>query len=279
MKKTFLTRRNALLTSESFSLGGYILAGVVLILGVRLIAPNVVLSIFSPVLRSAAELAQESHVFFSSLKNQRTLLMENTQLRNDMALLTLENQSLRLQKSGVSIAAARDVQNSIQATVLVRPPVSPYDTLLLAKGSRDGISVGMGVVAPVPDQSSGVPVGVVTAVTDDFSRVTLFTSPHVETAASVGHSVLPITLEGAGAGVFMASVSRAAGVVVGDLISVPGGLLAIGRVTQIDSDPSSPAVILRITPSINIFSLSSVSVRESGSAFVQSLRTASSTLP
>ena len=62
-----------------------------------------------------------------------------------------------------------------------------------------------------------------------------------------------------------ASVPRSAGISVGDTVYAPGpGSLPIATVARVDSVPSSPAVTLRILPSLNLFSVTRVTLRDTG---------------
>lgn len=269
MKKTFLTKRNALLSSTDVSWGAYALIATVLVLLLRLLAPNFFWYVFAPVFRSADSLATESHRFFSSFGDTAKLALQNERLLNENTALANENQALlekatslsELLDSSVSSPVSRENGASgILAGVVTRPPESPYDTLVLAGGTRVGIVLGMKAFG-----AGGVPIGRVSSVLTDFSRVTLFSSPGVKTAGWVGHARVPLTITGSGAGVMNASLARSTGVIVGDSVFAPGpGMLPIGRVTRIDSDPSSPSITLRIMPALNLFSIAWVLLRDTG---------------
>ena len=258
MKKTFLTRRNALFSSARLSWGALAccLAGVLLVL--RLIAPNLFLHLFAPAFRVSDALAEKSTTLFAGFHTAGTLAHENERLVAENRVVTLQNEML-IEKL-TTIAQLPRGPHDIVAGVVARPPESPYDTLVLAAGSTSGVIPGMEVLGV-----GEVPLGIVSSVLSDFSRVTLFSAPGVSTSGSVGRGKLPIILIGRGGGALNASVSHATELTVGDVVSVPGpGLLPIGVITRIDSDPSSPAMTLRIVPALNPFSLDWVIVRESG---------------
>lgn len=256
-----------------------------LLLLVRLITPNFFITVFSPVFESADALAAESHLFFSSFGDRATLAFQNEQFQNENATLSLQNQALlqktsRLEALLDASTATRPSTTQLLAEVLARPPESPYDTFLLNIGSRAGVVLGMGAFVSTTDESDSgiVPIGIVSTVATDFSRVTLYSSPGVRTAAWVGSAHTPLTLVGLGAGAVSASVARAAGVSVGDAVfSVGPGTSPLGRVVRIDSDPSSPAVVLRILPAVNPFSISEVLLRDVGASFRGTFILASST--
>lgn len=276
MKRTFLAKRNALLSSTSLSwgVGAFIFA--LLTLFLRLLAPNLFLQAFTPVFHISKNIAGESHLFFSSFGDAAALTVRNEQLSRENAALASENQALVEKEASVNalLSAVPSRTAGILAGVVARPPESPYDTLVLDAGEDAGVAVGQEAFG-----EGGVPLGVVSVATAGFSRVTLFSSPSAVTHGWVGKANVPVTLAGAGGGSFSATLSRSAGVAVGDTVFVPGpGQLPIGTVVRIDSDPSSPGVALRIIPKINPFSVSWVLLRDTGSALRDSFSIATSTL-
>lgn len=276
MKKTFLARRNALFSSTDTSWGAYALMGAVLLFIVRLLAPNFFLQIVTPIFRSANNLTTESHLFFSSFGDSAALTLQNEKLRDENTTLTVENETLSQkladQEALLDVSAGKNTQG-VLAGVVARPPESPYDTLVLAQGSSAGITVGQGVFS-----EGSVPIGIISAVTTDFSRATLFSSPNILLHGWVGHTNVPLTIVGLGGGTMGASAARSAGIVMGDSVWSPGpGTLPVGKVIRIDSDPSSPAVTLQIQPAVNLFSVTWVLVRDTGAALRGALSQATST--
>ncbi len=258
MKKTFLAKRNALLSSASASWGALALALAIVVLGARLLLPNVFWYTFSPLFHISNTLASDSHVFIASFGDASRLTLQNETLANENAALALENQTL-LQKMN-SISGLGAETRGIVAGVVARPPLSPYDTLMLSVGSGAGITSGMEAFG-----EGGVPLGVVSSIQNNFSRITLFSSPSMSTQGWVGKENVPLIIRGAGAGAMQASVPRSASIAEGDIVFLPGpGMLPIGSVVRIDSDPSSPSVTLRIQSAINLFSLGWVELRDTG---------------
>jgi len=258
MKRTYLAKRNALLSSTNFSWGAFALIFVVFFLLLRLFAPNFFWNIFTPVFQTSDALANQSHTFFSSFGDTAELVLQNEKLMNENSALANENQALLQKMNSLSGLSLDD--RGITAGVVARPPTSPYDTLVLASGSDAGVTVGMEAFG-----EGGVPLGIISSVSADFSRVTLFSAPGIVTSGWVGKANLPVTIKGAGAGAMQASVSRSAGITVGDVVFAPGpGMLPIGGVVRVDSDPTSPSVVLRIMPALNLFSTTWVTVRDTG---------------
>ncbi len=275
MKKTFLTKRNALLSGESVSWGIVALAFAIVMLLMRLLTPNLFWYITAPAFSTAGVLTDKSHIFLSIFGDRSALTIENEQLRNENAALVSENQAL-VKRVGDTITSL-----GIVASIASRPPESPYDTLIISAGREDGVVVGMEAFGIVNAQKNigGIPIGVVSNVMDRYSRVTLFSSPRSTLNGWVGKESVPLIIRGEGAGAFSASVARSAEINVSDIVYAPGpGMLPIGSVARIDGDLSAPSVTLRIQSSVNIFSLSLVDLRDSGRIpFIQV--SATTTLP
>lgn len=279
MKRTFLAKRNSILSSADTSWGVIALVCALIALIVRIFAPDFFWYAFTPVFRSADALATQSHLFLSSFGDTAALALRNEQLTNENAALANENQILSQKMTSIGALAYTSGEKGIIAGVVARPPESPYDILVLAAGKNAGVTLGMEVFGLPTGKAGngGVPLGVISSVLADFSRATLFSAPSMSTAGWVGHANLPLTISGAGAGAMNAMVARSAGIMVGDTVFAPGpGMLPIGVVIRIDSDPSSPSVTLRIQPALNLFSISWVLLRDTGAALLIS---ATSTSP
>lgn len=263
MKKTYLARRNALLSSTNFSWGAFALIFAVFILLLRLLAPNLLWTVLTPVFRASDALSEESRAFFSVFGDKARLASQNEKLAGENAELALQNQSLIKKLESLSGLSVSD--GGVTAGVVARPPNSPYDTLVLSAGSDDGVALGMIAFAlPAGRQGAGgAPIGVITSVSSNFSRATLYSAPGMIVNGWIGKNNLPITIKGAGAGAMNASAARSAGISAGDIVYAPGpGMLAIGSVVRVDSDPTSPSVTLRIMPALNIFSVAWVVIRD-----------------
>lgn len=272
MKRTFLARRNALLSSASLSWGGGALLFAVVAVLMRLLAPDLFWQATSPAFGFADAVASKSRFFFAGFGDAATLAARNEVLEKENAALRYENQAL-LEKNRSTHALGSPT--GIWAGVVARPPESPYDAIVLSAGKEAGVALGQEAFG-----EGGVPLGAVTAVTDNFSRVTLFSAPGVITHGWVGSANTPLSLAGAGAGTVRATLSRSAKVTVGDTVFLPGpGMLPAGTVVRIDSDSASPALTLHIQMKANPFSLTWVELRDVGRAFRAAFSLGTSTAP
>lgn len=258
MKKTFLARRNALFSSAKISFGVFALIFAVSMLLLRILAPNFFWHIFTPIFSAANTTTEASHSFFNGFRNTAKLALQNEMLIRENFALKNHNQAM-LEKVR-SVSGLVSGVDEIIAGVIVRPPESPYDTLVISAGAEDGVAEGMKAFG-----YGGVPIGAVSSVLNNFSRITLFSAPGMSTNGWVGNESIPIIIKGAGAGAMNVSIPRSADIRVGDIVFVSGpGKLPIGSIVRIDSDMSSPSIILRIMPSLNLFSISWVVVRDTG---------------
>lgn len=263
MKRTFLAKRNALLSSANASWGVGALAFAVVVLLFRLIAPNLFLQTFTPLFRGAETISLTSHSLFAGFRDASALFSLNEKLLEENTALMNEKTILEQQLKNKETLSGK----GILAGVFARPPESPYDTLVLGSGVTDGVTLGMEAFG-----AGGVPLGIVSSVTSNFSRITLFSSPGVVTRGWIGKTHIPIAIFGAGGGVMQATVSRSVEVKEGDTVFVPGpGMLPIGEVVRIDSDPSSPEITIRLKPTLNLFSVTWVELRESVPTFTSEI--------
>ena len=260
MKKAYLARRNALVSSARFSWGAFALLCAVLLLLTRLLAPDFFWRMFAPAFRASSALSARSHALRSAFRDTAHLALQNEKLQSENAALALQNQAL-IKKTESVLGLAREA-GGVVAGVVARPPESPYDTLVLSAGEEDGVGVGMKAFG-----EDGVPLGVVSAVSNNFSRITLFSAPGMMVNGWVGRANFPLTITGAGAGAMNASVPRSAGIAAGDTVSAPGpGMFPIGTVVRVDGNPASPSIILRIMPVRNPFSIAWVVIRDTGAS-------------
>ncbi|MFZ1075254.1 MAG: rod shape-determining protein MreC [Minisyncoccia bacterium] len=265
------------MSSANFSRGFFALAFVLLVLLFRITLPNVFWQTFAPAFRASTALSSGADTFFSAFGNTATLAGQNAQLKTENAALANENLTLLRQAKDIQGLSSSTPAGGggIVAGIVARPPTSPYDTLVLSVGTNGGVRVGDEAFG-----NGGVPIGVVSSVLPNFSRMTLFSDPNIAVDGWVGTSSVPITIIGAGAGAMRATLPRSASANVGNTVFVSGpGMLPVGTVSAIDSDPSAPSVTLRIQPAVNFFSVSWVLLRSTGSAFAGTLSWATSTLP
>ena len=187
------------------------------------------------VARLRAELASTT----AALADRETLAKENAPLRAELG------------RSG----GAREVV----AAVLMHPPGTPYDTLVLDAGSSQGIRAGQEV------RVGALSVGVIDEVYGDRSRATLYSAPGQSYQATLTtHSAsLPVALEGQGGGSMEARVPSATDVHVGDTVEFPGlsGAIA-GAVSAVEGRSTDTFKTVYVRLPVNIFQVQYVYIRQ-----------------
>lgn len=260
MKRRFSRRHNSLVGAYPWAgpatLG--LAAVVLLFLILRAFLPGALVALGTPFWLTGNALTAGAGDSLSFFTSKESLLKERDALREEAAALYAKNAALEAQAADLArlLGDRADAPPGVLAAVLARPPVAPYDTLILDQGSDAGVSVGDRVAGP-----GGIPLGTIESVTKASSRALLYSAPGRETESWVGESRLPLSLSGEGSGAMTAVVAREAGVSVGDLVYVPGpGAVPIGTVVEVGSDPSSPRSRVDIRPVTNPFSVTWVTV-------------------
>ena len=272
MRNRFLTKRNALVTPSRVTIGAAALVCALLALLMRLVFPGTFFAAMEPLLNLGTSFADVVHVTLSGFESSthlnsklESLVRENESLVNENRLLQARVDDLR-KLIGEDGESGRSLPESgILAGVVMRPPVSGYDTLLIAAGESIGVTKGMEVLT-----AGGVPIGVVSDAWQKFSRVVLLSATNVTTQAWVGETRAPLELRGAGAGAFSASAPRASDIKEGDMVFAPGpGALPVGVVARLSDDPSSPTVTVYVKPTVNPFTVTWVTVHDVGSGLTK----------
>lgn len=209
-----------------------LLVGAVIIIGGAWIAGP---KMYTSVNRLLPEAVQSS---VSS--NDSELMRRIGELQTTVSQLRSRNRQLRVAGSE-PLATTTLPTEHITASVLARPPRTPYDVLLVNTGRVDGISVGAAVWWP-----PGVYLGEIAEVRAGTSLVQLVTSPGVRHRARLDNR-LTMTVTGRGGGSMEASVPATTTatntMVISDRFGAP-----IGRVVDSQSAPTFARRTLFIQP-------------------------------
>ena len=253
-------RRNTLLAPGS---GKWILATLVLVVILfilRTFFPGTVALLATPFWNAGTAATNTSGSVAAFFGDKAVLTEERDALAREVAALTEQNAVLTARTVDLErlLGGRTEASPGILAGVLVRPPVSPYDTLVIDQGAEQGVEVGKRVMG-----AGGMPLGVVESVAARTARVLLYSAPGRITEGWVGVSRTPVSLEGASAGAFRTSVPRERVVAVGEEVYLPGpGAVPIGTVVRVDTDPSSPRAVIHVRPRTSPFSLTWVTIEE-----------------
>ncbi len=220
------------------------------------ILPNILYQIATPIVRGWQGTIDWGSGLFANFYSKQKLTNENAELSRLLGeaqekLLSLD----RLQSDFESLKAAYDRNDKTQevlATVLLAPPMSPYDTIVIDIGVRNDIRTGA-LVRSV----GGSVVGRVSEVFRDFSLVSLFSSPGTETSVRIGKDVAQGQAVGIGNGEFQIILPRELSVAVGDAVIFQSlSNYPIGVVQTVEYQEADFLQIVSFQSAINIRQLS-----------------------
>ncbi|MGB3922263.1 MAG: rod shape-determining protein MreC [Minisyncoccia bacterium] len=195
-----------------------------------------------------------------NLKNISSFFSSRLQLEKENTLLRERISSLELERAASVGTETRQIllellgrkgEKEIVATVLTRPPQSPYDVVVIDAGLDESLAVGSKVFLP-----EGVFLGTVSEVFYSQARVTLFSASKIETPAVLERGGLPVTLVGVGAGNFTITLPQDTLVEAGDRIlsaDISSRLLAVVGGTE--SEPTSSFKEALAKSPVNIFNM------------------------
>jgi len=193
----------------------------------------------------------------SSNTSSSTILATGTQLLSTTTLTSDQTQTA----NHFSLSDLVNPNNRVLAAVLVKPPLAPYDELVIDAGSDQGIIVGAKVYAP-----GNILIGTTTDVLGETSRVTLLSSPGQNYPVTIGANHISANAVGRGGGQYEAQIPQATAISVGDLVSdasLSDG--TFGKVISILNNPADPFETVLFSVPINIYQLRFVLVDSSNS--------------
>lgn len=179
---------------------------------------------------------------------ERRLLSEQQSIAQ-AELLKNENQRL------MELWDQRVYENTVLARILVRPTVSPYDTVVIDAGSGSGITVDDIVIV------DNIPIGKVTRALTSTSMVELFSTSGVESDVLVGFDGVPARAVGQGGGTFRLDLPRDIEISEGDIVVLarfPSSVLASVEAVLVEA--SDPFQTILFKNPINISDLDWVEV-------------------
>ena len=220
---------------------------------------RIIASIAQPLLSHISSGFQSTEFIASLFGDKASIAHERDLLREKNAALESEKQSLIIAKT-----YSDDVQNVLDTTkdkrivaaVVSRPNFTPYDTLLIDRGARDGVPEGALVYA-----NSSRAIGYIKKVYDSLSHVALFTTAGVELLVYLPESHALAHAVGMGGGLIRVSVPQGVRIKTGDIVTYPTITPSIiGTVSKIVTTPTNPDVYAFLTVDTVPFSLFVVSV-------------------
>lgn len=234
--------RNKIFISAWFVVG-ILLAAIVIKYGAPFFA--------TPFIRIGSTVHETGAAVVGAFTSKKTIEIENQELKKQLTevqvyidrdkLLVQENSELK------ELLGRHSENNSILATVLSKPPISLYDTLVVDVGSRDKVEVGNTVFA-----FGVVPIGVVDTVFSHTATVKLFSSSGQKVEVRVGKHTQTFA-EAQGGGNFIIKLPKGTVVAEGDPVSAPGiGAEIFGHVENIEINENDPFIYVRFSLPVNI---------------------------
>lgn len=200
-----------------------LITGLVLLLIILLmvIGPSrrLLFSLAEPLWRLEAGI--KNSPFLEYFKTKQTLIDEKRLLEQKLFLsgnLMALNETLDKENATLKDLLGRHEikQDSVLATVLVKPPQLPYDLLLIDIGADQGVKVGDRVIA-----NANVYVGEVSEVYPHTAKVILYSTPGRRLSVTLGANSVSLEAVGMGAGNFSITMPREVEVKESDVIVVP----------------------------------------------------------
>ncbi len=216
--------------------------------------------LISPIWRGENALGRTVEKIGENLHTRSALARENIALREKVSSLELQISSLNLslsqERSLAELLGRERRVNEVVASVLTRPPQSPYDLFIVDAGERDGIVIGAVVRLP-----EGPLLGTVSDLFPASAKVRLFTTAGEKTEAVLERGNVPVLLEGRGGGSFRIAVPRETWVEVGDrVVSADTGESLLGVVEEVVVEATDSFKEILVKSPANIFSVRLVSI-------------------
>ena len=181
---------------------------------------EIIFSISTPVWK-VREIFINTNIF-QYFKAKQSLINEQIKLQQELSqksnliilndILQNENETLK------SLLGRRSGEfNLILGTILVKPPQTPYDLIIVDVGKKHGIKLGNKVVA-----NGNVYIGEVSEIYADSSKITLYSNPGNKIGVILGESMISAEAIGLGGNNFNILLPREIVIKEGDIILVPG---------------------------------------------------------
>jgi hypothetical protein len=160
-----------------------------------------------------------------------------------------ENHALR------EAAKAIPATSGVTARVLVRPPRTPYDSLVLDAGAESGVNQGDLVVA------GGIALGRIRSAGETSSVAELFSNPSSSHDALVGEPPVVAIARGLGGGSFELTVPQEVAVAAGDIVRLPGARsLILGIIARVSAEPTDVSKTVRFAAPVSFAALDFVEI-------------------
>ncbi len=224
--------------------------------------------VLSPFLKMEKNFDDWREKISTGFKEKKSLLEENNNLREKKVELEMRIASLEIiDKENAELKSFFAVFNStttlkaelkktLLASVIFRPPQTPYDIIIIDAGAEEGIKEGYIVAA-----FENVLLGYVEDVFADTAKIRLISSFGEETSALMDPSKAPVIVIGKGGENFEITLPAAVPAETGNKIITLGKQpMLIGIIERIEHPENSPFQKIMFRLPVNIQYLSKVFV-------------------
>ena len=151
----------------------------------------------------------------------------------------------------LELVGRKQKANMVVASVLTRPPQTPYDVIVIDAGLNESITIGSEVSLP-----EGPILGVVSEVFSKSAKVKLFSASGEETNAVLERNNVPVILIGIGGGNFRLALPRDIAIEKGDrILSSDIASRPLATVEEISVRPTDSFKEVLAKSPTNIFAL------------------------
>ncbi|MBU0612059.1 rod shape-determining protein MreC [Patescibacteria group bacterium] len=204
------------------------------------------------------KLSNTSSFFFS----KKNLMQENENLKfqlDHISTRTLNYNSILDENNKLKeILGRAETNQMVLAGILSKPNQSPYDTLIIDAGEKEGVMAGQKIFA-----LGNIPIGRVVDVFPSSSKVILFSNPGEKTDVVISGRDIFMQAIGRGGGNFEMILPRDLVLEKGAEIVLPGVTpYVLGIVQSILSDPRDPYQKALLTSPVNIQEIKFVQVEK-----------------
>lgn len=218
--------------------------------------PAIFMTIARPYWRT--EFAIESGSLYSTanlLKENELLKKKISDNETKMAIVeSISSENFELRKL-LQISSSTNSTLFVVAPVIKKPPFGIYDELIIDIGKDKGVSTTSLVYA-----SDNVPIGRISDVFSQTSKVILFSSPGQKHDVLLSNKI-PAVAIGRGGGQYEINVPRGLNIAVGDFVSYANlDSRPMGKIIYIDSNESLPFEKILFSVPFNIYELRWVTV-------------------
>ncbi len=229
----------------------------------------IIFFIIAPIIRSISRgPAWMRHATTTAISDQLTMLSSKRQMLDKIR--ALENQIASFETQTTELGMLRDENDalrkelsyprashaSITASIIAKPSLSLYNSLIIDRGTIDGVSEGDLVTA-----QGTIALGTIAKVSDHSATVQLFSGPQFADDLILKGPNITVPATGKGGGNFEIHIPREVEVADGELLAIPTHPdLAVGVVKSIEFDARDPFQTVLARVPVNVQELRFVEV-------------------